>query len=288
MQERDHEFLLRVGIVPALRRLVSLRKASDPFSQLVPSPWAADWMAWPAEYVANALQTGSLTKRDLVIHMQNAPRDKVPEEWLASHGLTGRSNVEIVMSHTVQSLAALYREMASSFGAAFAADATPRDAAVRIQAFCRGVLARRTLTRQQSGGVDEGRAVATPAAPTAGPLSLPLRALDVRAPDDNDTRGCALALLRLLTAIGFGCRRRGPAVGDGKADVAAADATAAGKPPAAAPTTALADAIGGGDDAADATLERSLTGPFTKSLQVCALRYCVLLSLVSLCVRFAM
>jgi hypothetical protein len=98
-ENRDHEFLVRVGILSHLRKQFSLLVSEQQNNikrdeRKVENP---EWIPWSLEYVKNGLLTGTLTKRGLVTHMRSAPITAVSLEWFDRQGLNdhdGYDNIE--------------------------------------------------------------------------------------------------------------------------------------------------------------------------------------------------
>ena len=92
-ENRDHEFLVRVGILSHLRSQFSLlvREQQEQKEQQedddTENHSSSSWIPWSFDYVKQALLTGELTKRGLLTHMRGAPRSLVSSEWFARKGL---------------------------------------------------------------------------------------------------------------------------------------------------------------------------------------------------------
>lgn len=275
MQERDHEFLLRVGIVPILHRLAGLQGGagahvpSTPRGTLVPAvtPSTPEWFVWPVEYVDSALLAGTLSKHQVLAHIQAAPASSVPPVWLESRGLRAAVH-EVAITHTVASLTTLYRSLVTEFFPDTRASAAPRDSALRIQEYCRSALARRTAA-VPSGGPGPFGAVTpgaeVPAAGTGSALGKAALASVPVVPDATNCRSAALALLHVLSAGAMGFRRR-----------LEAGAAAASDRPATESTGAGSEAGGGGeggdhgDDAATQAKLHNLQYERALQVSVCA------------------
>lgn len=155
----DHEFMLRVGIVPSLVNTFSLaQQAARAQSSLRSRPSAdatpADWQPWPIDYVRQALACGTLAKWELVMHMQ--ARGSVPArageaagDWWQANSLH-RSARTVALQQTVPSLIDLYSE----YVARVALEPSPVVAAAStIQAAFRSYFVRNVLLRQDSADV---------------------------------------------------------------------------------------------------------------------------------------
>ena len=89
-ENRDHEFLVRVGILSHLRNQFSLlvREQQQQQDDDDGDDEAFNkWIPWSYEYVKQALLAGKLTKRGLLTHMRGVPRSVVSSEWFARNGL---------------------------------------------------------------------------------------------------------------------------------------------------------------------------------------------------------
>ena len=164
----EHEFVLRLGIVPSLFKLFSLSHLAASAQALLSGASAAGsaptrdgtaavpagWRLWPLEYVSRALMDGSLTKWELVMHMQSRGRvpavpPEGPTDWWRGHFLH-RSVRTVAGMHSIASLLDLFKE----YSARVALDVAPAEtaAATRIQAVVRSYFVRNVLVRQESGG----------------------------------------------------------------------------------------------------------------------------------------
>lgn len=161
-EPQDHEFVLRVGIVPSLSKLFSMSQQAVVAQSLQRAGPRRDgtsasppngWSLWPLEYVRTALTSGTLTKWELVMHMQ--ARGGVPllsseaaGEWWRSKQLH-RSARTVANNHTIPSLIDLFVE----FTARVAVTSTPEadSAAIIIQAAFRSYFVRNVLSKQESG-----------------------------------------------------------------------------------------------------------------------------------------
>ena len=272
-QERDHEFLLRVGIVPILHRLAGLQGGggasvpSTPRGTLVPSaaPSSPEWFAWPVEYVDSALLAGTLSKHQVLAHIQAAPTSTVPAVWLESRGLRAPVH-DVAITHTGTSLSSLYRSMVTEFCPESHTSAAPRDSALRIQEYCRSALARRTAA-VPSGGPGPFGAVTpgteVPAAGTGSALGKAALASVPVVPDATNCRDAALALLHVVSAGAMGFRRRLEAGAAAAADRPATESTGSG-------TGVEAGGGGeGGDHGEDAATQAKLHNlQYERALQV--------------------
>lgn len=191
-EARDHEFLLRVGLLSAIRRLLSLRSPGVP-----PSEHPAEWVPWPADYVRGALSSGTLSKREVIVHMLEAPRTVADTTWLASHGLDAPVK-DLCLRLSVDTLATYYDDLVF---AVLGTRESGSAAAVRIQAAIRGSMARRSFERQKSG-IDAGATIPEVA---AGFLA------EVRAESSDymrQFRCSALAVFRAVVAFVLGVSRK--------------------------------------------------------------------------------
>lgn len=164
----DHEFVLRLGILPSLFKLFSLsQQAANAQSALVaassqhsgPSrdgtaPVPQGWKLWPLPYVTRALSDGSLTKWELVMHMQS--RGSVPavgeesgQAWWRRMNLH-RSVRTLASLHTVASLLDLFTEFTARVHTDTPLSPVTTQAATKIQAAFRSYFVRNVLTRQDS------------------------------------------------------------------------------------------------------------------------------------------
>ena len=255
-EPQDHEFLLRVGIVPSLHRMITVKRHHDRAlldtatgAGTADPADAAAWVPWSVGDVRSCLRNGAITKRELLEHMHDAPRARVPQSFWASSPLDGD------ISHVARttSIDVLLRHYTSFVDTYFGVDAAAATAPVtRIQAAFRGHATRSKLSRWRSGlapfnpdGEGEGEAAAGGAAGGAGagagsaaapaPAAAGVAAsamAEVRcgvSVEHEHIRTTALALFDLLTTFSFGVSRRHQAPGDdGAAD--ADDATAAAGP----------------------------------------------------------
>ena len=119
--------------------------AADDTSLLVP------WQPWPLHYVRSALHTGTLTKRELLLHIKNAPAGTVSAEWASARRLDSRTR-QLAASHTISSAFSLYEEfveqIVSRSGQSTGtdgADGAAKYAATLIQTAYRGFSVRSTL-----------------------------------------------------------------------------------------------------------------------------------------------
>ena len=264
-EERDHEFLLRVGILPALRRMMSLRKQPDMFPRLIPaggggggggsvSP-SSTWVLWPAAYVGDALQSGAVTKREVAAHMKAAPLGAVPAEWWLGHHCADGDAKTLAAQHTIASLAELYSQFAQALALDGATVADGATAAVRIQAFARGFLARSSLVRQRSlASVDVDSSTALSVGGAHDRVSL-MASEEVRGnltPAELQFRRSAMALFRLLSTLSMGVTRRSDAGNTAVGAAAAAAGAGAGVAGAGAGAAAGAGAGAGAPSSGDA------------------------------------
>lgn len=118
LQPSDHEFLLRVGLVSSLHALFSLEAASRDAtaeigaSKALRSHSTVIWTPWPLSYVRRALTSGTLTKREVIKHMKDAPASKVPAAVRAAHKLETRTRI-LVAELSISQLLALYESFLS-------------------------------------------------------------------------------------------------------------------------------------------------------------------------------
>ena len=118
------------------------------------------WQPWPLHYVRSALRTGSLTKRELLLHVKSAPAGTVSPDFARANRLDQRTRL-LAAQHTLSSALALYeaflaesRRVAAG-GDGVGADDPARDveaspsttafAATLIQTAFRGFAVRSTL-----------------------------------------------------------------------------------------------------------------------------------------------
>lgn len=121
-EARDHEFLLRIGIIPTLHVMMSLRRESQlrSLSEAASSARTdssgepAKWTPWSVEHVRGALASGSLTKLELLRHMRVAPAAAVPPDWYAANGLVGDARAATA-SRTVDQMASAYESWHAAF-----------------------------------------------------------------------------------------------------------------------------------------------------------------------------
>lgn len=93
---RDHEFVVRVGVVDSLTRLVSLNAKTLELAGAKPAAVGDDaeldagiepWVSWDVNATRLRLLDGSLTKQEVVAHMLAAPaRFGAGVAWLRSQG----------------------------------------------------------------------------------------------------------------------------------------------------------------------------------------------------------
>jgi hypothetical protein len=105
---KDHEFLLRVGIVDALAKITSLQtKAIEEWSG--ESEAATTWTPWSAPETRSRALTGRLTKHEILAHISAAPAPPssvgglTGAAWLASRGvsITGSAPTALSMSQVL-------------------------------------------------------------------------------------------------------------------------------------------------------------------------------------------
>ncbi len=109
MQDRDHEFLLRVGLLPALYRMASFERHTEYFPRVRELP-ASEWFIWPSEFVITGLRAGTLSVKDVVVHVTTAPAGVLSAAWLAARGL-GSSVEEAALRHSVASVITVHADM---------------------------------------------------------------------------------------------------------------------------------------------------------------------------------
>ena len=83
---RDHEFIVRVGVVDTLTRLVSLNARALELSADAPAA-AEPWEVWSGDATRLRLLDGSLSKQEVLAHLLAAPpKYSAGVEWLRAQG----------------------------------------------------------------------------------------------------------------------------------------------------------------------------------------------------------
>lgn len=133
LEARDHEFVLRVNLVPALKSMLSFVSRGCAAEQMVRECNASEFQqqsptalrdVWTVDRVVTGLMNGSLTKREVVFHMKfvaGGPAGSAlpPEFWTSTQ--LNRSLRECTASISVADLVAAY-ESFYSYVSAFSYD----------------------------------------------------------------------------------------------------------------------------------------------------------------------
>lgn len=190
-QDRDQEFLLRVGILPALRRMASYAQQGEYFPAVrAPSSPSSSSSSppWPPALVVDGLRTGALTIRDVVNQLQGVTPGVLPPDWLAANGLAAPGDV-CVVNHTLASIGAAYTEAAEKFLGFVSSSGGVAEHAPLTHAVLSHKLSGDPLAVNES---------------TDTPVSPESRLVDVSNPSVTAFRGCAQSLLHLLCALALG------------------------------------------------------------------------------------
>eukprot|EP00940_MAST-03C_sp_MAST-3C-sp2_P003593 g3593.t1 len=98
LENRDHEFIARLGLLSQLKKIFSLRRTCSKgdaggteTSRSVSGyeVYAEKWSPWTVASVRRRLLSGDLTRRCLVTHMRSAPRTLVDDVWFKERRLEG-------------------------------------------------------------------------------------------------------------------------------------------------------------------------------------------------------